>query len=335
MQIQSIARVGDGVRLLDQTKLPTEVIYKELTDYRDVIVAIKGLEVRGAPAIGIAAAYALAMAAGQQSNYNRDKLHQLANEIKNARPTAVNLMWAIDRLVAKVESSKASTLEAITALLWKEAEAIHDEDRELCRRIGEYGASLINDGDIILTHCNTGALATGGIGTALGAIYTAHEQGKRIAVYADETRPLLQGARLTAWELQQAGIDVTLISDNMAGMLMKQKKISSCFVGADRIAKNGDAANKIGTYSVAVLAAHHNIPFYVAAPYSTFDDNTPDGAAIVIEERGAGEIINGFGKQTAPENVRVYNPAFDVTPFELITGYITDRGIRPGGRAPE
>lgn len=335
MQIQSIARIGDGVRLLDQTKLPTEVIYKELTNYRDVIVAIKRLEVRGAPAIGIAAAYALAMAMGRQSAYSHDKLQQLATEIKDARPTAVNLMWAIDRLVAKVASSKASSLEAVTALLWKEAEAIHDEDRELCRRIGEYGASLIYDGDIILTHCNTGALATGGIGTALGAIYTAHEQGKRIAVYADETRPLLQGARLTAWELQQAGIDVTLISDSMAGMLMKQKKISSCFVGADRIAKNGDAANKIGTYSVAVLAAHHNIPFYVAAPYSTFDDNTPDGAAIIIEERGAGEIINGFGKQTAPENVRVYNPAFDVTPFELITGYVTDRGIRPGGRAPE
>jgi methylthioribose-1-phosphate isomerase len=333
MLIQAIARVGNAVRLLDQTKLPTEVLYKELTDYRDVITSIKKLEVRGAPAIGIAAAYALAMAVGRQNDSSPATLRRLADEIMAARPTAVNLMWAVDRSVGKAEKQRPLTVEQLAALLWSEAEAIHNEDRELCRRIGEYGATLIHDGDNILTHCNTGALATGGIGTALGAIYTAYQQGKRIAVYADETRPLLQGARLTAWELKQAGIDVTLIADNMAGMLMKQGKLSSCIVGADRIAKNGDTANKIGTYSIAVLAAHHNIPFYVAAPYSTFDDNTPNGDAIVIEERAGVEITNSFGKQIAPDGVKVYNPAFDVTPFELITGYITDRGIRPGGRA--
>ncbi len=242
-------------------------------------------------------------------------------------------MWAIDRMIAKAESAKATSVDQLLSVLWSEAEAIHAEDREMCRKIGEFGATLIHDGDTILTHCNAGAIATGGIGTALGAIYTAHQQGKKISVVADETRPLLQGARLTAWELQQAGIPVTLISDNMAGMMMKQRKINCCMVGADRIARNGDAANKIGTYSVAVLAAYHNIPFYVAAPYSTFDDATPNGDAIVIEERAASEITHGFGKQTAPDEIRVYNPAFDVTPFALITGYITDRGIKPGGRA--
>lgn len=333
MLIQSIARVGDAVKLLDQTKLPTEVIYKELTDYRDVIISIKRLEVRGAPAIGIAAAYALALAVKQRGDSSPAVLRTLAEEIKSARPTAVNLMWAIDRMIAKAESAKATSVDQLLSVLWSEAEAIHAEDREMCRKIGEFGATLIHDGDTVLTHCNAGAIATGGIGTALGAIYTAHQQGKKISVVADETRPLLQGARLTAWELQQAGIPVTLISDNMAGMMMKERKINCCMVGADRIARNGDAANKIGTYSVAVLAAYHNIPFYVAAPYSTFDDATPNGDAIVIEERAASEITHGFGKQTAPDEIRVYNPAFDVTPFALITGYITDRGIKPGGRA--
>jgi methylthioribose-1-phosphate isomerase len=332
MLIQSIARVGDAVKLLDQTKLPTEVIYKELTDYRDVITSIKRLEVRGAPAIGIAAAYALALAIKQRGDNSMAVLRSLAEEIKSARPTAVNLMWAIDRMVAVAEVAKPQSVEQLLSVLWAEAETIHAEDREMCRKIGEFGATLIHDGDTILTHCNAGAIATGGIGTALGAIYTAHQQGKQISVVADETRPLLQGARLTAWELQQAGIPVTLISDNMAGMMMKQQEINCCMVGADRIAKNGDAANKIGTYSVAVLAAYHNIPFYVAAPYSTFDDATPNGNAIVIEERATSEITHGFGKQTAPDGIRVYNPAFDVTPFALITGYITDRGIKPGGR---
>ncbi len=317
---------------MDQTKLPTEVIYKDLTDYREIIVSIKKLEVRGAPAIGIAAAYALAIAARQAAITSLTELGKLAEEIKAARPTAVNLMWAIDRMMSAATSAAPGSNQQLVDLLWREAEAIHNEDRELCRKIGEFGATLINDGDTILTHCNAGAIATGGIGTALGAIYTAHQQGKKISVIADETRPLLQGARLTTWELQQAGIPVTLISDNMAGMMMKQGKISLCIVGADRIAKNGDAANKIGTYSVAVLARHHNIPFYVAAPYSTFDDSTPNGDAIVIEERNPEEVTHGFGRQTAPNGIAVYNPAFDVTPFELITAYVTDRGIRPGGR---
>lgn len=332
MLIQAVSRFDGGIRLLDQTKLPTEVIYKDLTDYREIIVSIKKLEVRGAPAIGIAAAYALAIAARQAAITSLTELGKLAEEIKAARPTAVNLMWAIDRMMSAATSAAPGSNQQLVDLLWREAEAIHNEDRELCRKIGEFGATLINDGDTILTHCNAGAIATGGIGTALGAIYTAHQQGKKISVIADETRPLLQGARLTTWELQQAGIPVTLISDNMAGMMMKQGKISLCIVGADRIAKNGDAANKIGTYSVAVLARHHNIPFYVAAPYSTFDDSTPNGDAIVIEERNPEEVTHGFGRQTAPNGIAVYNPAFDVTPFELITAYVTDRGIRPGGR---
>lgn len=332
MLIQAVSRSDGGIRLLDQTKLPTEVIYKDLTDYRDIIVSIKKLEVRGAPAIGIAAAYALAIAARQTATTNLTELGKLADEIKAARPTAVNLMWAIDRMVSAATSAAPNSNQQLVDLLWREAEAIHNEDRELCRKIGEFGATLIKDGDTILTHCNAGAIATGGIGTALGAIYTAHQQGKKISVIADETRPLLQGARLTTWELQQAGIPVTLISDNMAGMMMKQGKINLCIVGADRIAKNGDAANKIGTYSVAVLARHHDIPFYVAAPYSTFDDTTPDGGAIVIEERNPEEVTHGFGRQTAPNGIAVYNPAFDVTPFELITAFVTDRGIRPGGR---
>lgn len=334
MNVKAVERVGDCVRLLDQTKLPTEVVYKDLDNYQDVITAIKRLEVRGAPAIGIAAAYALPIAVKQTGKYSLEGIQQIAEEIKLARPTAVNLMWAVDRLVGKVRSVNHNTLDDVVSLLWTEAEAIHYEDQVLCRRIGELGASLIKDGDTILTHCNAGAIATGGIGTALGVIYTCHEQGKKVKVYVDETRPLLQGARLTAWELMQEGIDVTLICDNTAGMLMKQGKISCCLVGADRIALNGDTANKIGTYSVAVLAAHHGVPFYVAAPYSTFDKSTPTGDDIIIEERSAQEVTHGYGRQTAPDGVNVYSPAFDVTPFELITGYITDQGVTPGGRPP-
>jgi methylthioribose-1-phosphate isomerase len=216
--------------------------------------------------------------------------------------------------------------------VWREAEEIHDEDRKMCERIGAHGAELVRDGSSVLTHCNTGALATGGIGTALGVIYTCRDQGKKIKVYADETRPLLQGARLTAWELQQEGIDVTLICDSVAGMLMRQRKIDLAIVGADRIARNGDFAKKIGTYSVAVLAKEHGIPFYVAAPESTFDRSMIDGTSIVIEERSPREVTEGFGKLTAPPDVKVYSPAFDVTPGELVTAFITDRGISSGGR---
>ncbi len=335
MTVKAIERVGNHVRIIDQTKLPGEIVYRDLDDYHEIIAAIRRLEVRGAPAIGIAAAYGLAVAALQIGAKDCSSVRRLGEEIKAARPTAVNLFWAINRVVKRVSEEKPSRPESLVKLLWNEAEAIHEEDREMCRRIGEHGAELIHDGDTILTHCNAGALATGGIGTALGVIYTAHEQGKRIKIYADETRPLLQGARLTVWELQQAGIDVTLICDNAAGMLMSRGRIQHVIVGADRIAANGDAANKIGTYSVAVLAKWHHIPFYVAAPASTFDPQTASGKDIVIEERSADEVTHGFGRVTAPEGTRVYSPAFDVTPSELITCYITDEGIKPGGRWEE
>jgi len=292
------------------------------------------MKVRGAPAIGIAAAYGLAVAMKQRGEFDIEYLEKVALEFKNARPTAVNLAWAVDRVVAHVKSSKITTINGLLTLLWGEAEAIHQEDAALCRAIGENGAELINDGESVLTHCNAGALATGGIGTALGIIYTCHEQGKKLKVYADETRPLLQGARLTAWELMQEGIDVTLICDNTAGMLMCEGKVDHVIVGADRIAKNGDVANKIGTYSVAVLARENRVPFYVAAPYSTFDNEIEKGEDIVIEERASEEVTEGFGKRTAPTGVKVYSPAFDITPYELVSFYITDKGVKPGGRRP-
>jgi methylthioribose-1-phosphate isomerase len=332
MRFKTLERVGDRLRIIDQTKLPLQLEYLELDDYRKVIEAIKRLQVRGAPAIGIAAAYGLALAACRAQRCDLDYLAQIAEEFKSARPTAVNLAWALDRMIDKVRSVGGSSAEEIQSLLWSEAEAIHEEDRLLCEKIGRHGAELIKDGDTILTHCNAGALATGGIGTALGVIYTCRDQGKTIRVYADETRPLLQGARLTAWELQQEGIDVTLICDNTAGMLMRQGKIDHVIVGADRIALNGDFANKIGTYSLAVLAKEHDVPFYVAAPYSTFDHELESGSRIPIEERSSSELTEGFGKRIAPEGIKVYTPAFDVTPHELVTYYITDRGLEPGGR---
>jgi methylthioribose-1-phosphate isomerase len=331
MKVKALERVGNRLKLIDQTQLPIKLVYRELSDHLDIIESIKRLEVRGAPAIGIAAAYALAIAVQQTGKYDIADIKRFAAEIKAARPTAVNLFWAIDRVVARVMREEPFGVDNVLELLWDEADKIHDEDREMCRRIGEYGASLINDGDTILTHCNTGALATGGIGTALGVIYTCRDLGKKIKVYADETRPLLQGARLTAWELQQEGIDVTLICDNTAAVLMKQGRINHAIVGADRIARNGDTANKIGTYTVAVLADRHNVPFYVAAPMSTFDDRTGSGKEIVIEERSALEVTNGFGKPTAPDGVKVYSPAFDVTPNDLIRYFITDQGIKRGG----
>ncbi|MBD3402482.1 S-methyl-5-thioribose-1-phosphate isomerase [candidate division GN15 bacterium] len=332
MPVQALERIGNKLKLLDQTKLPGEVVYREIDDYQDVITAIKRLEVRGAPAIGIAAAYGLAIGVQQANDASKETIAKIATDIKNARPTAVNLAWAVDRVLGRLEQDKPDGFDATLKLLWDEAEQIHNEDRALCRRIGEHGAALINPGDAVLTHCNTGALATGGIGTALGVIYVADEQGKKITVYADETRPLLQGARLTSWELTEAKIPVTLIADSVAGMLMRQGKVQHVIVGADRIARNGDVANKIGTYAVAVLAKQHGVPFYVAAPYSTFDKNIETGDDIVIEERAADEVTNGFGKRTAPDAVDVYAPAFDITPRELITAYITDEGVLPGGR---
>lgn len=333
MNIRAIERNHSKVKIIDQTKLPGDLVYRDVSDWLDMILAIKRLEVRGAPAIGIAAAYALAMAAGQTESHSLDEITRLGSEIKQARPTAVNLFWAIDRLVGKIADQKPESVQAATAILWQEAEQIHLEDELMCRKIGENGAALIRSGDSILTHCNAGALATGGIGTALGVIYVCYEQGKNPKVFANETRPLLQGARLTTWELMQEGVDVTLITDNMAGMVMQHEMVNKVIVGADRIAANGDFANKIGTYTVAVLAAVHNIPFYVAAPTSTFDKSLTDGGAITIEQRGANEVTEGFGKRTAPARVKVFTPAFDVTPNDLVTAFITDQGIRPGGRS--
>nr|MBN2276153.1 S-methyl-5-thioribose-1-phosphate isomerase [candidate division Zixibacteria bacterium] len=337
MNFTVIERAGKRVRILDQTQLPTRLVYHEYDDYRDIIAAIKKLEIRGAPAIGIAGAFAVAAAAevevAMKVEQYKGVLGSLAGEIKKARPTAVNLGWGVDRVMKVIREFPGEDKGAFREAIWAEAQAILDEDKALCEAIGRNGVELIKDGDTILTHCNAGALATGGSGTALAVIYAARKDGKRVRVYADETRPLLQGARLTSWELMQEGVEVTLICDNMAGMVMRQGKIDLVIVGADRVAKNGDAANKIGTYSVAVLAREHGIPFYVALPYSTFDNEIATGDDIPIEERSPLEITNWGGVQTAPEGVRTYSPAFDITPRELVTAYITEKGITPGGRA--
>lgn len=317
MIIETIKWEDDCLKLIDQTKLPEELVYLECSTPEMVADAIKRLSVRGAPAIGIAAAYGVVLGVK-----NVEKTIEL---LAKTRPTAVNLFWALERMRKCVQAYKRDR-ELKEALL-EEAVKIHQDDQEKCKKIGEYGSKLIKDGDTILTHCNAGALATGGMGTALALIYAAHEQGKRIKVFADETRPLLQGARLTAWELMQAGIDVTLICDNMAAQVMKEGKINLIIVGADRIVSNGDVANKIGTYSVAVLAKEHQIPFYVAAPTSTLDMTLKDGSQIPIEERAEFEITCGFGKRTAPEGVKIYNPAFDVTHNHLIKAIITEKGI--------
>lgn len=327
--------VGE-LRLIDQTKLPGELSYISATDYRDVVCAIQTLAVRGAPAIGIAGAYAAVLAAHEALTLpERERAGFLTlalNEIARARPTAVNLGWAIGRIRARLGDIMSVTAETV-GMCESEAERIADEDRRMCEQIGLHGSELISQDSAALTICNTGALATGGIGTALGAIYTAHRQGKRPKVFACETRPLLQGSRLTVWELERGGVDVTLIVDSVAGALMRQRKIDLVITGADRIAANGDTANKIGTYSLAVLASTHRIPFYVAAPSSTFDPDTPELFEELIEQRPADEVRAGFGKPTAPPDCAVYSPAFDITPRQLITGYITEEGIQSGGRA--
>lgn len=302
----------DGVLyLLDQTLLPNEEIYITPKTKEDYFYAIKTLQVRGAPAIGIFAAYAMAL-------LDEDK-QELKKYLDSARPTAVNLSWATKRMLDAFNQGKCLIDEAI---------AIHNEDKEMCKKISEYGLSLLNDGDGILTHCNAGALATSSYGTGLGPLLLGKEKGYNFKVFTDETRPLLQGARLTSYELEKAGIDVTLICDNMAGLVMKQGKINAVLVGADRIAANGDTANKIGTSSVAVLAKYYNIPFYVLAPYSTIDFNCESGDEIVIEEREGSEIKNMFfNKPTALDETKCFNPAFDVTDNELITAIITEKGI--------
>jgi methylthioribose-1-phosphate isomerase len=328
----------DGcLRLVDQTRLPVEYVEIDCRDVEAVWEAIKTLRVRGAPAIGIAAAYGVCLgvqnAAGSDEAAFFQRLHETADYLASSRPTAVNLFWALKRMTDAAEQLRGRPTAEIAAALLAEARAIHEEDRQMCRAIGRHGAELLRDGQGVLTHCNAGGLATADYGTALAVFFAAAESGKTLHVYADETRPLLQGARLTAWELQQRGIDVTVICDNMAAQVMREGRVQGVVTGADRIAANGDAANKIGTYGVAVLAAAHHIPFYVAAPSSTFDLSLPSGAEIPIEQRDPREVTHGFGRQTAPTGVAVYNPAFDVTPAELIAGIICERGvIRPVNR---
>jgi methylthioribose-1-phosphate isomerase len=320
------------LRILDQTKLPLETVYLECKNLEHVAKAIKDLNVRGAPAIGIAAAFGVVL--GMQDGCHKsweeyqNRLSQVISILEATRPTAVNLFWALDRMRRVAEVNKEKNLEELSRILLREAISIHEEDKSMCLKIGEHGASLLEDGNTVLTHCNAGALATGGIGTALGIIYTAQAQGKKIKVFADETRPVLQGARLTVWELQQEGIDVTLICDNTAAFLMKTRKIDCVILGADRVAKNGDVANKIGTYNVAVLAKAHHIPFYVAAPSSSFDSAIESGEKIKIEERSKEEVTNWFGKRIAPVNTSVWAPAFDVTPARLVAAYITEEGVK-------
>lgn len=317
--------------ILDQTLLPREKQYITCTTPEEVAQAICAMKVRGAPAIGVAAAYGLALKAVNYLGEDRkemDELLQAARDtLAKTRPTAVNLFWALDRMKAVWQFNKEASCAKLTDLLVTEAMAIDAEDLAMNKQIGLYGSELIYDGANILTHCNAGALATAGYGTALGVIRTAFEQGKRIQVYAGETRPLLQGARLTAWELMEENIPVTLIADSMAGYLMQQGKIDMVIVGADRITAQGDVANKIGTYSLAVLAHHHGVPFYVAAPSSTIDLTLTTGEEINIEERAHEEICRIGDICLAPEGVNVYNPAFDVTPAKLVTAIITDRGV--------
>jgi methylthioribose-1-phosphate isomerase len=323
----------DGrLEIIDQTLLPGEFRIVSCDDVKCVWEAIKQLKVRGAPAIGVAAAMGTVVGVRGISptaaeNVFYAKLKEVTDYLATSRPTAVNLFWALERMKAAAERLRGRGTKAILDGLLAEARTIRDEDAAMCRAIGRNGAPLVPDGGGVLTHCNAGGLATADYGTALAVLYSAQEQGKKFKVYADETRPLLQGARLTVWELMQNGIDVTLICDNTAAHVMKEGRVQMVVVGADRIAANGDAANKIGTYSVAILAKEHKIPFYVAAPSSTFDLSIPDGSHIPIEERGAEEVTQGFGRRTAPEGCQVYCPAFDVTPAKYIAGIITERGV--------
>jgi methylthioribose-1-phosphate isomerase len=334
MSFRTIEWRDNKVVMIDQTRLPGEEVYNEYTDFQSVAEAIRGMVIRGAPAIGVAAAMGIALGAREiiadtQESFFR-QLNNVCDVIGRTRPTAVNLFWAIERMKRVAEANRDKDIHSIREILKAEAVRIEEEDLEICRAIGRNGAPLIKADSTILTHCNAGGLATAGYGTALGVIRAAHEAGKNIQVFADETRPWLQGARLTAWELMKDSIPVTLISDNMAGYFMRKGEIDACVVGADRIAANGDTANKIGTYSVAVLAKENKIPFYVAAPISTFDLSLKNGDEIPIEERHCREVTHLQGLPVAPEGVRVRNPAFDVTPARYITGIITEKGVVRG-----
>jgi methylthioribose-1-phosphate isomerase len=319
------------VRLLDQTRLPFVEDILECRDLPSLIDAIRRLVVRGAPAIGVAAAWGVVLSAHR--HVEQDDFYAAVREdiaaLRDSRPTAVNLGWALDRLGDELDRLEQEQVSADRALahLTTAAEAIHAEDIELCRKMGENGAALLPDSCTVLTHCNTGALATAGIGTALGVVFAAVAAGKRVKVFADETRPLLQGARLTAWELYRAGIEVSVIADGAAGWTLQTQEVDAVLVGSDRIAANGDVANKIGTYPLAVLARRHGVPFYVVAPYSTLDLSLPSGAEIPIEERDPAEVTRFAGQAIAPNGVGAFNPAFDVTPAELVTGIVTERGV--------
>jgi len=326
--IEWVGGLDGWVEMIDQTLLPGEFRKIVIRDVETLWEAIKSLRVRGAPAIGVAAAMGVVLGTrgSQTPEQFFDNLASCCAYLASSRPTAVNLFWALGRMRSRAESLKGQSVSDLRSAMLVEAQAIRDEDAATCRAIGEAGADLIRDGASVLTHCNAGGLAASEYGTALAPMYCAHERGRQFRVYADETRPLLQGSRLTAWELLQVGIDVTVICDNMAGQLMQEGKVDIVVTGADRIAANGDTANKIGTYGLAVLAHAHHVPFYVAAPLSTFDLSLPDGSGIPIEERSADEVRKGFGRVTVPDGVACYCPAFDVTPAALIKGIVTERG---------
>ncbi len=328
--IETIEWTPEGVVMIDQTRLPLETAFVTCRSYTEVADAIRGMIIRGAPAIGVAAAMGVALGVLHSENPEKD-MPAICETLAKTRPTAVNLFWAIDRMKRVYASVDSLPIEEIRERLVAEAQAIRKEDIAINEAIGRHGAPLVPDGKTVLTHCNAGALATAGFGTALGVIRAAVQAGKKIDVFADETRPFLQGARLTAWELQRDGIETTLITDNMAGHFLKSGRIGCVVVGADRIAANGDVANKVGTYSVAVLAKENNVPFYVAAPTSTLDLTLASGDQIPIEERAAKEVTQIQGVNIAPEGIRVANPAFDVTPNRYVTGIITERGV---ARAP-
>jgi methylthioribose-1-phosphate isomerase len=336
LKFKTVEWSKNKVRILDQTKLPLKVSYLEYDGYKKLAMAIKELKIRGAPAIGIAAAYGVVLGMMQgkyadKKEYEK-RLDSVISTLKSTRPTAVNLFWALDRMKKVALEYEGYDMESRNKRLLHEALLIHQEDKVMCRKIGEYGAKLLKNGCRVLTHCNAGALATGGIGTALAPLFIAKAQGKKIKVYVDETRPVLQGARLTTWELLQQGIDTVLICDDMAAFLMQKKMIDCIITGADRIVRNLDAANKIGTYNLAVLAKFHKIPFYLAAPSSSFNHSVESGDKIKIEERSPKEVTNFWGRRTAPQKVKIFSPAFDVTPANLITAIITDKGIIKGKR---
>jgi methylthioribose-1-phosphate isomerase len=321
---------GSAVDIIDQRLLPGDLVRRDLRNADDVCDAIATLAVRGAPAIGVTGAMGLVVALSPLRGLDRTAfiaaVDEVGERIASVRPTAVNLRWAVRRLIG-VAHDTSGDAEDILSAMRDGATRILEEDRQMCRRIGEHGLALLSDGARVLTHCNAGALATSGIGTALAPVYVAAERGWKVAVFADETRPLMQGSRLTAWELSQAGIDVTVLADSMAASLIRSGRVDVVIVGADRIAANGDVANKVGTYPLALAARHHGVPFYVAAPWSTVDASTATGDAIEIEHRAGEELQRGFHSPVSPGEAKTYNPAFDVTPAELVTGIITDRGL--------